>query len=102
MNPNESWKFEYKQLIQTMEDMGYPEEMGKKIASSLGSETMIHRMRVYLQMVQPESPEEIGDELTALMEEREKWRDQAETREASEYYNRFLYERRPDSDRDDD
>lgn len=98
MNPSDSWKAEYKQLIRAMADLGYPEEVGKKIASNLGSETMLHRMRVYLTMVQPQSLEEIGDEMVALMEERKKWREKAETQEANEYYNRFLYERRQQGD----
>ena len=44
MNTQEDWKAAYRELVQTIVRMGYPEEFGKAIAKNLGSEKTMNRM----------------------------------------------------------
>lgn len=48
MSAPESWKAAYRELLETIIHMGYPEEFGKAIAKNLGSEKTMRRMTEYL------------------------------------------------------
>ena len=79
MSAPESWKAAYKELIDTITRMGYPEEFGKAIAKNLA---------------RPRSAEEIADEMLAIMSDRERWIRKKEAEEANARYNEYLNEQR--------
>ena len=60
----------YKELVQTIVRMGYPESFGKSIANNLRTEKAMTRMIGYLRHARPRSAEEIVDEMLAIMEDR--------------------------------
>ncbi|MDD7408422.1 MAG: hypothetical protein PUG95_01565, partial [Firmicutes bacterium] len=82
----DSWKKAYSRLIRTIMDMGYPEEFGKMIASSLGSENTMNRMINYLIKAKPETPEEIADEMLAIDSDRNRWKEKKQSEEAAQRY----------------
>ena len=84
MSAPESWKAAYRDLIETIVRMGYPEELGKAVAKNLGSEKTMRRMTAYLHSARPRSAEEIVDEMLAIMEDRDRW----VRKKSAEYYNR--------------
>ena len=71
------------QLIYILKVMGYPEDFGKAVASQLRTEKAMRRMIGYLRQAKPKHPEEIADEMLAIMEEREAWI----RKKSAEYYN---------------
>ncbi len=80
---SESWKAAYRELIEAVVAKGYPEQFGRDIARNLGSENTMRRMTSYLYMAKPRSAEEIADEMLAIMDDRERWKEKKE----AEYYN---------------
>ena len=64
--------------------LGQPEELGIMIADNLRTEKTMGRMINYLNQVKPKSPEEIVDEMLAIMEDRDRW----VRKKSAEYYNR--------------
>ncbi len=90
MSASESWKAAYRELIETIVHLGYPEEFGKAVASNLGSEKTMHRMSAYLRSAKPRSAEEIADEMLAIMSDRERWIAKKEAEEANARYNEIL------------
>lgn len=79
------------QLIRTVVRMGYPEEFGMVIAENLRTEKTMSRMIGYLKSAKPSSPEEIADEMLAIMEERERWIQKKEAEYYNQKYNELLY-----------
>ena len=90
MSASESWKATYRELIEAIIHMGYPEEFGKVIAKNLGSEKTMRRMTAYLYSAKPRSAEEIADEMLAIMSDRERWIAKKEAEEANARYNEIL------------
>ena len=91
MSAPESWKAAYRDLIETIVRMGYPEELGKAVAKNLGSEKTMRRMMAYLHSAKPRSAEEIVDEMLAIMSDRERWIRKKEAEKANARYNELLY-----------
>ena len=91
MSAPESWKAAYRDLIETIVRMGYPEELGKAVAKNLGSEKTMCRMTAYLHSAKPRSAEEIVDEMLAIMSDRERWIRKKEAEKANARYNELLY-----------
>lgn len=91
MSASESWKEAYRNLIEAVVSMGYPEEFGKAIAKNLGSENTMRRMTAYLYHARPRSAEEIADEMLAIMSDRERWIRKKETERANARYNELRY-----------
>ena len=91
MSSPESWKAAYRDLIETIVRMGYPEELGKAVAKNLGSEKTMRRMTAYLHSAKPRSAEEIVDEMLAIMSDRERWIRKKEAEKANARYNELLY-----------
>ncbi len=90
MSATESWKNAYRELLETIVRMGYPEEFGKAIAKNLGSEKTMRRMTAYLHLAKPRSAEEIADEMLAIMSDRERWIAKKEAEAANARYNEML------------
>ena len=91
MSAPESWREAYRELLEAIVRMGYPEEFGKAIARNLGSEKTMRRMTAYLYSARPRSAEEIADEMLAIMSDRERWIRKKEAEEANARYNELLY-----------
>ena len=91
MGATESWKEAYRELIDTLVRMGYPEEFGRAIAKNRGSEKTMRRMTAYLHHAKPRSAEEIADEMLAIMSDRERWIKKKEAEQANAKYNELLY-----------
>jgi hypothetical protein len=90
MSAPESWKEAYRELVETIERMGYPLDFGKAIAKNLGSEKTMRRMTAYLHNAKPRSAEEIADEMLAIMSDRERWIAKKEAEAANARYNEIL------------
>ena len=90
MSAPESWKAAYRELLETIVHMGYPEEFGKLIARNLGSEKTMRRMCAYLHSAKPRSAEEIADEMLAIMSDRDRWIAKKEAEAANARYNDIL------------
>jgi len=63
-------------LIDAIEQLGYPGELGEVIAHELGGEKSMRRMTRYLRGANPRSPEEIADEMLAILQMRSTWVEQ--------------------------
>jgi len=79
------------ELVKTIVRMGYPEAFGNAVSENLGSEKMMRRMTAYLHYARPKSAEEIADEMLAIMEDRERWRQKKEAEYYNSRYNELLY-----------
>ena len=90
MSAPESWKEAYRELVETIERMGYPLDFGKAIAKNLGSEKTMRRMTAYLHNAKPRSAEEIADEMLAIMSDRERWIAKKEAEATNARYNEIL------------
>ncbi|MBP3893960.1 MAG: hypothetical protein J6D34_07975 [Atopobiaceae bacterium] len=81
-----------KALIDAVEQLGYPEEFGIVIASQLGGEKSMRRMTSYLRGANPHSPEEIADEMLAILDDRSRWVETKISQRANDsltaFYNR--------------
>ena len=80
MDPKDQMREE---LICELIKMGYPAELGELIADQLRSEKTMYRMLGYLRQAQPDSVEEIVDEMLSISSEVERWR----AKKTAEYYN---------------
>ena len=61
----------YRQLVETIVKMGYPEGFGIAIAENLRTEKTMSRMLGYLRAAKPKTTEEIADEMLAIMDLRD-------------------------------
>ena len=61
------------------------------IARHLGSPKAIDRMTAYLQYERPEDDRIVVDEMLAISDEIEAWREKKESRESNAAYNELLY-----------
>jgi hypothetical protein len=82
-------------LIKTVERLGHPAEFGELIAQSLGTEKQMSRMVSYLVMYKPRTMEEIADEMLAIKDEFERYREKKVAEYYNEKYNRLLNEGLP-------
>ena len=83
-------------IIRLVEDKGYPSELGALVADSLGSESTMVRMIGYLTHMNPRSAEEIADEMLAICEDRDRWKEKKESEYYRQKYNEYLWEQRED------
>ena len=79
-------------LIDAVCQLGYPEEFGIVMAGELRSGQAMSRMATYLRNAQPGSPEEIADEMLAIIGQRDRWVQQKVSEHAqasvTAFYNR--------------
>ncbi len=79
-------------LVLAVEQLGYPAEFGEIIAEQLGGEKSMRRMAGYLRNAHPTSPEQIADEMLAILEARHRWVEQKISQRANDsitaFYNR--------------
>lgn len=85
-------------LIDAIEQLGYPGEFGEVIASQLGGEWSLRRMTSYLRGANPHSPEEIADEMLAILQMRERYVEQKISEHANASITAFYNRERNESD----
>jgi hypothetical protein len=85
-------------LIDAIEQLGYPGEFGEVIASQLGGEWSLRRMTSYLRGANPRSPEEIADEMLAILQMRERYVEQKISEHANASITAFYNRERDESD----
>ena len=85
------WSRTKDELVRSVEQLGFPAELGEAIAKHLGSPKAIQRMISYLDYVKPKSEELIVDEMLAIRSEIDAWREKKASEEANARYNEMLY-----------
>ena len=85
------WEQSRAALVSIIVSLGFPAELGEMIARHLGSPKAIDRMTAYLQYERPEDDRIIVDEMLAISDEIEAWREKKESRESNAAYNELLY-----------
>jgi len=95
----ETYLSAYHDLLSLCRAKGLGEDFGKLIAQQLGSERALRRMISYLVNAKPRSMEEIADEVVAIMEDVNSWREKKQAQESSAVYNAWLNSpERPDEE----
>ena len=85
------WARTKDELVQTVESLGFPTELGEAIAKHLGSPKAMERMISSLHYVKPKSEELVVDEMLAIRSEIDAWREKKASEEANARYNEMLY-----------
>ena len=78
---NGDWSDARDELVRAVAELGFPEELGEAAARHLGSPKAMERMTKYLYYAQPASAEQIVDEMLAIREEIDAWRERKKNRE---------------------
>ena len=99
---NPDWTFERDMLCSELAVLGFPPELGDKIARHLGSPRAIGRMTAYLRSAKPGDLEMVVDEMFAIRSEVDAWREKKASEEANAYYNYVLYYGLDDEEDGDD
>ncbi len=73
-------------LEEELRKLGFPEELGRLVVMSLGTEKTMERMLSYLKRTRPKDAGEMVDEMLAIKEEFENYR----KKKISQYYNEKL------------
>ena len=94
MNNHAEWTAAKNRLIKAVSSLGFRPEFGEVIARQLGSPKAIDRMTSYVYQAKPETEETLVDEMLAICEEINTWREKKASREAQEKYNAYLFNRR--------
>ena len=84
------WSRTRDDLVQAVESLGFPAELGEAIAKHLGSPKAMERMIAYLNYVKPGSEELIVDEMLSIRSEIDAWREKKASEEANARYNEML------------
>ena len=85
------WEQSRDALVVVIVSLGFPAELGEMIARQLGSPKAIDRMTAYLQYERPADDRMIVDEMLAISEEIEAWREKKGSQELNAAYNELLY-----------
>ena len=102
MNKENEWINARNELLATVKDLGFPNELGEEIARNLGGTKAMNRMTSYLQLVKPRSAELVVDEMLAIKSEIDAWRLRKESLEANARYNEMLESGLSGEEEDDD
>lgn len=84
------WTHARDELVRTLMDLGFPEELGNEIVRNLGSPKAMHRMTGYLINVKPKSVELVVDEMLAIRSEILAWKEKKSSEESNARYNELL------------
>lgn len=80
----------YHELLRVLNDYGIPAEVSKMIAGNLRSERSLRRMTSYIRNGRPRTMEDIADEMLAIMEDNERWKQKRQFEESNARYNEWL------------
>ena len=84
------WTRTKNELVRSVEQLGFPAELGEAIARHLGSPKAMNRMISYLDYVKPGSEELIVDEMLAIRSKVDAWKEKKASEEANARYNEIL------------
>ena len=84
------WSGTKDKLVRSVEQLGFPAELGEAIAKHLGSPKAMERMISYLNYVKPRSEELIVDEMLAIRSEIDAWKEKKASERANARYNEML------------
>ena len=90
MDSREIWSRTRARLISSLTALGYPPELGNIIAEHIGSPRGMERMISYLDYVKPDRVELIVDEMLAIKDEVDRWREKKEHERANAVYNSVI------------
>ena len=93
MNNHIEWTAAKNRLIKAVSSLGFPQEFGEVMARQLGSPKAIDRMTSYIYQAKPRTEEMLVDEMLAICEEINTWREKKASQEAQEKYNAYLFSR---------
>lgn len=88
---NRLWAQTRDELVRSIEQLGFPAELGEAIAKHLGSPKAMERMISYLNYVKPKTEEMVVDEMLAIKSEIDAWKEKKASEEANARYNKMLY-----------
>ena len=95
-----------KELIDVVNSLGFPYELGVLMARNLASVNTMERMINYLENVKPGRAEDAVDEMLAIMEDRNHWVQKKKAEEANagvtNFYRRSMRAEMNHSDDDQD
>ena len=86
----ELWTFAKDELVLMVTALGFPAELGYEMAKRLGSPKAINRMTSYLANEKPKKVEIVVDEMLAICEEIQTWKEKKLSEEANASYNELL------------
>ena len=78
-------------LISTVVSLGFPAELGEVAARHLGSPKAIERMKAYLNYTKPTDMNIIVDEMLAIRDEIDAWKEKKAGIESNQSYNELIY-----------
>ena len=81
-------------IIAMVEEKGFPGALGALVAATLGTEYGMGRMIRYLSHADPKRPEEIADEMLAICDDRDHWREKKEAEFYQQKYNQYLWDKK--------
>ena len=84
------WARARDELVAAITDLGFPKELGDEIAKTLGSPKAMRRMNAYLYNVKPSRVELLVDEMLAIRDDIDRWKDKKAAEEANAAYNDIL------------
>ncbi len=87
---NTLWIKTKNRLVEEIEHLGFPAELGELVAKNLGSPQAMERMISYLCYVKPNSEELIVDEMLAICSDVERWKNKKLSEQANSAYNEVL------------
>jgi len=81
---------ERRRLIEAVVSLGFPAEFGEAVADELGGPWSMARMTGYLLNARPSRPEDVTDEMVAILEERAAIARKKQTERSNAAWNEFL------------
>ena len=89
-------------LVAAVVSLGFPAELGEATARHLGSPKAIERMTAYLSYAKPTDANMVVDEMLAIRDEIDAWKEKKAGIEANCRYNELLYYGLEDGNEADD
>ena len=77
----DEWTLARDALVRAVVSLGFPEALGEAAARHLGSPGAMERMTRYLYLARPRRAEEVADEMLAIREEIDAWRERKRSRQ---------------------
>jgi hypothetical protein len=84
------WTETRDELVRSVEQLGFPAQLGEAVAKHLGSPKAMERMIAYLENVKPRREDLLVDEMLAIRSEVDAWREKKASEEANARYNEIL------------
>jgi hypothetical protein len=84
------WTETRDELVRSVEQLGFPAQLGEAVAKHLGSPKAMERMIAYLENVKPRREDLLVDEMLAIRSEVDAWREKKASEEANARYNEML------------